>query len=140
VVVGLGLLSLTWRYFGAGWSDVALGLVAFPAVVLPGQWMWLRHTSAPLCATGPLAHCVNCGVATALVLIPFTADAAAVFYGTSMLLAAARGYAGCEVLAISNTLLGRHDEVACPVFAPVDALEARTTRRANTAIHPSSGG
>ena len=42
-----------------------------------------------------------------------------------MLLAALRGYAGCEVLAISNWLLRRDDQVGCMVFAPVEDLERR---------------
>lgn len=50
-------------------------------------------------------------------------DAALPFYGVSMLLAALRGYAGCEVLAISNWLLRRDDQVGCVVFAPVDHPE-----------------
>jgi hypothetical protein len=56
-------------------------------------------------------------------------DAALIFYGASMLLAAARGYAGCEVLAVSNWMLRRDDQVGCAVFAPVDHLEAM-------AMHP----
>ncbi len=42
-----------------------------------------------------------------------------------MLLAALRGYAGCEVLAVSNWLLGRDDQIGCAVFWPVDHLERR---------------
>ncbi|MGH9117667.1 MAG: hypothetical protein ACRD0A_07245 [Acidimicrobiales bacterium] len=60
-------------------------------------------------ATGPLAHLVNVAVFAALYLTPsyapalsVTSDAALLFYGISMLLAAVRGYAGCEVLAVSN--------------------------------------
>jgi hypothetical protein len=53
----------------------------------------------------------------------FTSDAALLFYGSSMLLAALRGYAGCEVLAISNWLLRRDDQVGCVVFSPIDQLE-----------------
>jgi hypothetical protein len=34
-----------------------------------------------------------------------TSDAALIFYGSSMVLAAVRGYAGCEVLAVPNWLL-----------------------------------
>ena len=44
--------------------------------------------------------------------IDVTGDAAVTFVGASMLLAAARGYAGCEVLAISNWLLRRDDQAA----------------------------
>jgi hypothetical protein len=40
-----------------------------------------------------------------------------------MLLAAARGYAGCEVLAVFNWLLRRDDQVGCVLFAAVDQLE-----------------
>jgi hypothetical protein len=42
-----------------------------------------------------------------------------------MLLAALRGYSGCEVTAISNWILGRDDQVGCLVLSPVDDLERR---------------
>jgi hypothetical protein len=58
----------------------------------------------------------------------FTSDAALIFYGTSLLVAAARGYAGCEVLAIPNWLLRRDDQVGCLIFSPLDALERRSRR------------
>jgi hypothetical protein len=51
-----------------------------------------------------------------------------IFVGTSMLLATARGYAGCEVLAISNWLLRRDDQLGCIVFALVDLAESRPGR------------
>jgi hypothetical protein len=63
-------------------------------------------------------------------LTPATADAADLFYGTSMLLAALRGYAGCEVLAVSNWLLRRDDQVGCAIFSPIDAVESRVVGRA----------
>jgi len=51
-------------------------------------------------ATGPAGHAVNAAVFAALYATPwyapplgFTSDAALIFYGASMLLAAARGYA-----------------------------------------------
>jgi hypothetical protein len=62
--------------------------------------------------------------------IDVTGDAAVIFVGTSMLLAAARGYAGCEVLAISNWVLRRDDQVGCIVFAPVDLAESQLRRQA----------
>ncbi len=40
-----------------------------------------------------------------------------------MLVAAARGYAGCEVLAVSNLLLRRDDQVGFAPFWPIDTLE-----------------
>jgi hypothetical protein len=43
-------------------------------------------------------------------------------------LAALRGYGGCEVLAISNWVLGRDDQVSCFVLSPVDNMESRLGR------------
>jgi hypothetical protein len=125
VVCGLGLLYLPWLDDGLQLHDVLLGLVGFPAIVLLWQWLRLRRTAAPLRATGVVGHLVNCGIAAVLLLTPATADAADLFYGTSMLLAALRGFAGCEVLAVSNWLLRRDDQVGCPVFLPIDAIESR---------------
>jgi len=45
-----------------------------------------------------------------------------------MLLAAVRGYAGCELLAVSNWLLRRDDQVGCVVYGPVDFAESRLRR------------
>jgi hypothetical protein len=101
------------------------GLLGFPAVLLALQWLHARRTRTPLHATGPVAHLVNLTVFGVLYLIEATSDAALLFYGASMLLAAARGYAGCEVLAVSNWLLRRDDQVGCAVFLPVDRLERR---------------
>jgi hypothetical protein len=80
---------------------------------------------------GPLAQVVNIAVFVALYLTPsyapmlsVTSDAALLFYGASMLLAAVRGYAGCEVLAVSNWVLRRDDQIGCIVFGPVDMAES----------------
>ncbi len=110
--------------------SVILGAVVFPAAVLAWHWWSVRRRSTPLRATGPVATSINLLVLVALFLIPFyapriyfVATGAAVFYGASMILAALRGKAGCEVTAISNWLLGRDDQVGCPVFTPIDSLE-----------------
>src|SRR5262245_12896948 len=136
IVVGLALLgSVLWGELRAGGlvpASLALGLFGFPAVVLALQWLRARRNPTPLRATGPLATAANMAVVAALYLTPFyaralssTSDAALVFYGSSMLLAALRGYAGCAVLAVSNWLLRRDDQVGCLVFGPVDHLERR---------------
>jgi hypothetical protein len=133
LLVGLALLGsvlqgeLAGRFRPAAW---VLGLVGFPAVLLAWQWWRARHGRPQLRATGPLGHGLNIAVFLALYLTPwyapalrFTSDAALLFYGSSMLLAALRGYAGCEVLAVSNWLLRRDDQVGCVVFSPIDQLE-----------------
>jgi len=78
---------------------------------------------------------LNAAVFLALYLTPSyapaleaTSDAALIFYGASMLLAAVRGYAGCESLAVSNWILDRDDQVGCVLFAPLDLVEGPRRR------------
>src|SRR5262245_44644487 len=113
-----------------------LGLVGSPVAVTAWQrWHAHRHPER-FQATGPAAHLLNIGLFLALYLttwyapsLSVTSDAALVFYGASMLLAAVRGSAGCEVLAVSNWVLHRDDQIGCALFAPIDHPERR---RANS--------
>jgi hypothetical protein len=119
LVVGIGLLIFSGT--GAGWLDVLIGLVAIPAATVLA--LLVRGRSAPpLRLYGPEGHLLNCGIAVVLAIV--LGPPAGIFYGTSMLAAAARGYAGCELLALANIVSRRNDEIACPVFAPIDALDA----------------
>ncbi len=135
VALGLGLLYLAFSdggkpEWGLQWQGPLLGLVAFPAALLAFQALRLRFTKVTLNATGPIGFAVNLCIGAVLYSIPFTRVAMLLFYGSSLLLAAARGYAGCESLAISNWLLRRDDQVGCVVFSPVDAIESRVTGKA----------
>ena len=94
-----------------------------PGVLVGLQWPGARRTPTRLDATGPVGHAVNLAVFLALYLPEPTSDATLLFYGASMWLSALRGYAGCEVLAVSNWLLGRDDQVGCALFWPIDQLE-----------------
>ena len=128
VIVGLVLLgSVVQGHLARGFhpSSWALGLLGFPALLLAGQWLRARRSPTRLEASGPIGHALNLAVFLALYLLEATSDAALVFYGASMLLAALRGYAGCEVLAVSNWLLRRDDQIGCAAFWPVDHLERR---------------
>jgi hypothetical protein len=87
------------------------------------QWLRARRTPSRLKAAGPVGPAVNLAVFLVLHLAEPTSDAALIFYGASMWLAALRGYAGCEVLAVSNWLLGRDDQVGCALFWLIDELE-----------------
>src|SRR5262249_42491319 len=110
---------------------LVIGLVAFPLVLVAWQWNRARRDPSRLMQTGPTAATVNIVVFAILVstasvhAISFLGFAALIFYGASMLLAAFRGYAGCEVLAASNWLLRRDDQVGCLVLSPIDDLERR---------------
>ena len=133
LVGGMLVASVTWGHLDRGFHPSAwlLGLVGFPALVVSGQWLRARRTPSPLRATGAAAHALNVAVFLVLYLLEPTSDAALLFYGASMWLAAVRGYAGCEVLAVSNWLLGRDDQIGCAVFWPIDQLEHhRAARRA----------
>lgn len=142
VAAGLWMAgSVVQGQWAAGFRPASwlLGVVGLPAPVLAWQWWCARRRPSRLEATGPLPHVLNIVVFLALYLTPWyapslsaTSDAALLFYGASMLLAALRGYAGCEVLAVSSWVLERDDQIGCLVFAPVDHLEQRTS-----AVRPS---
>lgn len=126
VTVGLVLLgSVVGGHLARGFhpSSWVLGLLGFPALLVVLQWLRARRTPTRLEATGPISHAVNLAVFLVLYLLEPTSDAALLFYGASMLLAALRGAAGCEVLAVPNWLLGRDDQVGCAAFWPIDRLE-----------------
>ncbi len=112
---------------GLQWHEVLLGLIGAPAALLAWQLIRLRWTTGQLDATGPIGFALNFAIAAPFFMAEPTRDAALVFYGGSMLLAAVRGYAGCEILAISNWILRRDDQVGCVVFSPLDAVEERVT-------------
>ena len=132
VALGLGLIGMAIFGSGVHWYEAGLGPVGFPAALLLWQSLRLRFTTATLSATGPVGFFVNFAIGFALFSMPFTRDATLLFYGSSLLLAAVRGYAGCEVLAISNWLLRRDDQVGCVVFSPLDAVESQVTGKKAT--------
>ena len=133
LTVGAALVGdVAFGHWARGFRPAAwgLGLIVFPVILLAAQWLRTRRGRPPLRATGLAGHVLNAAVFLALYLTPFyapplsvTSDAALLFYGASMLLAAARGYAGCEVLAFSNWVLRRNDQVGCLLFAPIDHAE-----------------
>lgn len=105
----------------------AVGLVGLPLATVVVMRLLRRSGAPPARWTGPVGYLVN--VLIAIVLYSTVGQAALVFYGAAMFLSAGRGYAGCEVLAYSNALLGRQDEIGCPPFSPIDAVERRVTLR-----------
>ena len=138
VTLGLFLILVpvwgpAWWGNGVQWYEAALGLLAFPAAVLILQSARLRYTTVQLQATNGWWFCLNFAIGAALFSMSFTRDAFALFIGASLLLAAARGYAGCEVMAISNWLLRRDDQVGCVVFTPIDEAEKALTHKSTVA-------
>jgi hypothetical protein len=138
-VLGVLLVgSVVYGHVTRGWHPVAwvLGLLVFPAVVVAGLWWRSSRHPEPLRAVGPLGHAINVTVLLALYFtwwyappVAVISDATLIFYGGSMLLAAWRGYGGCEVFAVSNWLLRRDDQVGCAPFWPIDTWEKRHAAR-----------
>jgi hypothetical protein len=132
LVVGIGLLylaladGLSW---GLTWREAGLGLVGFPAVMVALGLAARRFAGRPVHFMGPLGLAVNTAVIVALFLFDYTADAAALFYGVTMFVAAWRAQPGCEATVLSNWIMRRDDQIGCPTFAPIDELEAALTAR-----------
>ena len=131
VVVG-SLMVAAAVASGAGIAEWALGALVMPGVVV--IWQKTRAMLVdpqPIRLVGPVAHVVTAVIFLVLVATPdyapalsVTSGAALIFFGGSMLIAAIRGYRGCEILALSNWLLGRDDQVGCVLYSPIDRLEA----------------
>jgi hypothetical protein len=129
VLVGGGLMGAAiWT--GLRWYDPALGLAVIPGATTLALRFRDRHAPA-LRLEGPAGHCLACAIGIGVfVLLPQTAM---LWYGASMLLVAAQRTTGCEPIAIPNWILGRDDQLACPLFGPIDTAEARArTNRTTT--------
>ncbi len=148
VIVALGLLFLAlthgvidttdWsRSWALTWRDAVLGLIAFPSVMVVVGLAARRFAGGAIHFTGPLGLAINTAVIVALVANPYTAGGVELFYGVSLLVAAWCGQPGCEVTVLSNLILGRDDQIGCPAFTPIDALEVRAVAQGRRpAEHP----
>lgn len=128
-VIVYGELTTAGRLEPLTWL---LGLLGFPALVLIWHLWRIRRNPAPFVETSPLSFVLSLALPLAVyflgwVVLPlwFTSDATIIFIGCSLMLAALRGSSGCEFLALSNWILRRHDQLACAVFTPIDALDRR---------------
>jgi hypothetical protein len=136
IAVALGLLYLAGRADGVSWDvewyDLVGGLVALPGLILLLGLAARRYAHEPIRFTGPAGHALNCVVIVALVANPYTGGAATLFYAAMLLVAAWRGQHDCEVTVLPNWILGRDDQIGCPMFAPIDALAAKHRNRRAT--------
>jgi hypothetical protein len=128
VAVGVTFIYLALFWNDASLADPFVGLVVMPHVVTGLLAVRARRSRRPLRAIGPVGHIANAAVCVPLFAHPATVGSALLFYGASMLVAAARRSGGCELTAISNAVLDRDDQVGCVLFAPIDLTEARLRR------------
>jgi hypothetical protein len=125
-IVG-GATITSW---GIDLHEAMIGLVALPAVMIALGLVARRYAEGPIRFTGPLGIALNLVVIVALTANDVTGpEGAGIFYAVTMLIAAWRGQAGCEGTVISNWVLGRDDQIGCPIFAPIDEVEAYSRRR-----------
>jgi hypothetical protein len=147
VVGALVAIGLPIALSGFGWWEAGMAFVALPLVATASaELVTAAHRrvapDAParrdaICS-GPACWLVAIlmGAAIAVdVLTPVNGDVALwVWLGSSMLVAAARGYGGCEVLAVPNLVTGRGDQIGCLLYTPIDRAEARRAYRRGEAL------
>ena len=132
LLAAVGLLYLAFfdgTSWGLEWYDAAVGLGVLPAAVIAFGLAARRHASGPVRFTGSAGTTANCLIIVALAVNPYTAGGAALFYGATLLVAARRGQPGCEATVVSNAILGRDDQIGCPLFSPIDEAETRLAAR-----------
>lgn len=143
VAAGLVAIVLPIALEGISWWDVGAALVAFPLIatgiaLLAGAGSERVSSGALGRADAACCSSPSCAILAILVAVPVgltfvtPADGVAVWVwiGASLLLAAARGHGGCELLAFPNAIMRRQDRIGCIVFTPIDAAEARRAGRA----------
>jgi hypothetical protein len=135
---GLIAIALPIGIGGFAWWDAAAALVALPLVATGAAALIIAtyQRLAPealrrgraICS-GPACWLIAIMIGSAAgidALTPASGGVALwVWLGASMLIAAARGYGGCEVLAVPNLITGRHDQIGCILYTPIDRMEAR---------------
>lgn len=109
---------------GPSMFDLVAGLVLLPVAEMAILLVLRPPGTGPFHLYGTVGYAVNFGTG-GLLLVNWTTPAL-LFYGASILLAVIKGYAGCEILALSNLLRRRDDQLACAVFSPIDAPDAAT--------------
>jgi hypothetical protein len=134
-----GLLYLAFfdgASWGLEWYDAAVGLGVLPAAVIAFGLGARRYAGRPVRFTGSAGTTANCPVLVGLAVNPYTTGGAALFYGATLLVAAWRAQPGCEATVLSNSILGRDDQLGCPVFSPIDEAEAHLNARRSAGGRP----
>ena len=126
--VEVGVFLLAYNAGDLQWYEPIVGFVVLPGLSIGAGLLAKRFSGRPVHYTGVAGHLANLAIIVLLLLSPYTAGGATLFYGATMLIAASRGQRGCEGTVISNLVLRRDDQIGCPLFGPVDELEDRLSR------------
>lgn len=138
VAGGLAAVAVPTALSGVTWWDLGVALLMLPLTAV-----LVAATTTGLTTRRARGHggrgAPEPWIRSSLALISVIAVAVAVSYttpldgavaiwifiGVSLLLAALRGDAGCEAVAIPNAIAGRRDPTGCVIYSPIDAIEAR---------------
>jgi hypothetical protein len=142
IVGGVAAIALPSALDGFGWWDAAVALLALPLIAAVAAALIVaalrRLAPGSLASRHAICSPADCGLIAVVILVNDAVAALTpanstvtiwVWLGASMLLAAARGYGGCEVLAVSNLISGRSEQIGCILYTPIDRFEA--ARKAN---------
>ena len=134
VAGGLAAIMLPVALDGITWWDVGAALVALPLIAaatsaivdVPSR----RHDAYPTRASALEPWIRSAVVLAVIIALTFVTPLNGgtpiwIFIGISLFVAAIRGDAGCEVVAIPNAIFGRRESRGCIVYFPIDAAEAR---------------
>jgi hypothetical protein len=140
---GVAFIVVPIALHGIGLWDVGAALVGFPSLAFlaaaPFDTGSAPHAATSTQRSAAVRH-VQAAVVLALVLGIATAvtfvtpvDGVAIwsFLGVSMLVAAYRGYGGCEVLAIPHAFNARVGRIECILYAPIDVAERHRASRSS---------
>jgi hypothetical protein len=142
VVGGLVAIALPIIFGGIDWWNLGGGLVVLPLAAFLAQAvvtsLYRRFAPEALARREAICSGPACCIWAILILAavalaaltPTTMVAFSLWLGASLLIAAARGYGGCELLAFPNLLTGRREQIGCLIYTPIDAAERRRRERA----------
>jgi hypothetical protein len=154
IVGGLAAIGVPILLEGVTWWDFAAAFVGLPltatvaSAVLTAAFRRLtaanvaheRDTEPWLRSLLILVVVLAVGIGATFITPLDGGVALWIFIGTSLLIGALRGDAGCEAVAIPNAIAGRRDATGCLLYSPIDSLEARRSTDLALGTFPERGG
>ncbi len=110
-------------------SGIVVGLILFYALL---QFLVSRHFPGLNPCLGAVLAVMPVGLVYAFGDAPWKLGSL-LFIALSLILTSVRADGGCEVMTIPGLLFGKRTHLVCIAFSPIDWLEDRLSRRADSA-------
>ncbi len=136
-LLGAWLVTAVWHFYREAESSRILGavLVVVALTVFYALVHWLVSSYLPTSNRWLGAFLAVLPVFLVFVFGGVLGQVgAASFLAASLLLAATRSDAGCEVMSIPSLVFGKHTHLMCLLFSPLDWVEAKIV----VALRPSA--